>query len=244
MIVLNAILANQLKLFKAEVDQSMEKGIDKDEAIFRILRRYIRESKKILFEGNGYSQEWVEEAARRGLPNLKNTPEALESYISKTTIDLFESNKIFAAKELHARYEIRLENYSKVMQIESRVLADLSGNHIIPAAIRHQNMLVENVKGLKDLLAEDLFKEHSALQMHSISKISEHVAKIRSMVGEMISERKAANLTEDVPACARAYCYKIKPLMEEIRYHIDKLEVLVEDQLWPLPKYREMMFIK
>ncbi|MEE4176669.1 MAG: glutamine synthetase III [Bacteroides sp.] len=244
MIVLNTILANQLMHFKAEVDKSINKGIEKDEAIFRVLRKYIRESKAILFEGNGYSQEWVEEAARRGLPNLKNAPEALESYISKTTIDLFGSNGIFTDKELHARYEIRLENYAKVLQIESRVLADLSGNHIIPSAIRYQNVLVENVRGLKEVLPPALFTDHSALQIHSISKISEHVTHIRSMVRQMISERKEANHLEDPAARAKAYCYRVKPLMEDIRYHIDKLEILVDDQMWPLPKYRELMFIK
>ncbi len=244
MIVLNAILADQLKHFKAEVDKSMEKGIEKDEAIFRVLRKYIRESKDILFEGNGYSQEWVEEAARRGLPNQKNTPDALNAYISGKSIELFAKNNIFSPRELHARYEIRLENYAKVLQIESRVLADLSGNHIIPAAIRYQNLLVDNVKGLKDLLPQPLFKEHFTLQLHAISKISEHVTQIRTMVGQMIAERKEANHIEEMPAKALAYCYKIKPLMEEIRYHIDKLEILVEDQMWPLPKYREMMFIK
>jgi glutamine synthetase len=244
MIVLNTILANRLKQFKSEVDKNMDKGIEKDEAIFRVLRKYIRESKNILFEGNGYSREWLEEAARRGLPNLKNTPEALHSYVSKKTIALFERHAIFSEKELHARFEIRLENYSKVLQIESRVLADLSGNHIIPAAIAYQNILVENVRGLKDVLPPELFREHSAQQIHSISKISEHVTQIRAMVRQMIAERKEANQQEDPPACAKAYCNKVKPLMEEIRYHIDKLEILVDDQMWPLPKYRELMFIK
>lgn len=244
MIILNTILANQLRHFKSEVDKIIDKGIEKDEAIFRVLRKYIRESRDILFEGNGYSQEWVEEAARRGLPNLKDTPEALGSYISKSTIGLFKGNGIFTEKELHARYEIRLENYAKVLQIESRVLADLSGNHIVPAAIAYQNILVENVRGLKEVLPPGQFQEHSSQQIHSISKISEHVTSIRAMVRQMITERKEANQMEDPAARANAYCHRIKPLMEDIRYHIDKLEILVDDQLWPLPKYRELMFIK
>ena len=244
MIVLNTILANQLRLFKSEVDKSMEKGIEKDEAIFRVLRKYIRDSKNILFEGNGYSQEWVEEAARRGLPNLKNTPEALKSYLAKNTLEVFERNGVLSEKELHARYEIRLENYSKVLQIESRVLADLSGNHIVPAAIAYQNVLVENVRGLREVLTSEQFREHSNQQLHSIGKISEHVTQIRAMVRQMIGERKEANQMEDPAERANAYCNRVKPLMEEIRYHIDKLEILVDDQMWPLPKYRELMFIK
>jgi glutamine synthetase len=144
--------------------------VEKDEAIFRVLRELIRESRPILFEGNGYSQEWVEEAERRGLPNHRNTPEALAHYISDKTTDLFVRNNIFTQKELHARYEIRLENYTKVMQIESRVLGDLAGNHILPTAIRYQNVLVENIRGLKEVLSDEQYKTHAEGQLHTISK--------------------------------------------------------------------------
>lgn len=244
MITLITILANQLKDFKKQVDAFIEKGFEKDEAIFRVLEKYIRETEDILFEGNGYSQEWVEEAERRGLPNHRNTPQALKELITPSTLELFSSNNIFSKKELHARHEIRLENYAKVLQIESRSLADISGNHIIPAAIRYQNMLIENVKGLKEVLPAPLFKEHSAMQLNIITKISEHVSKIRSTTSEMINERKNANVIEDMEERAFAYCNNVKPLMEQIRYHIDKLEILVEDQMWPLPKYRELMFVR
>jgi len=244
MITIITMLANQLKLFKAEVDKLIENNTEKDEAIFRVLERYVRESENILFEGNGYSQEWVEEAARRGLPNHKNTPEALKEFISEKSVKLFSENNIFSGKELHARHEIRLENYIKVNQIESRSLGDISGNHIIPAAIRYQNMLIENLKGLKEVLPQPLFEEHSPMLINILSKTSEHISAIRNLVTQMINDRKKANAIEDIEQKAFEYCYQIKPIMEEIRYHIDKLEILVEDQLWPLPKYRELMFIR
>ncbi|HSV88907.1 MAG TPA: hypothetical protein VLH61_09720, partial [Bacteroidales bacterium] len=238
------MLGNQLRLFKNEVDGLMQKSIEKDEAIFRILQRYISESKPILFDGNGYSQEWVIEAARRGLPNHRNTPAALSEFVSDKAIKLFSLNNILTEKEVHARHEVRLENYIKVVQIESRSLGDISGNHIIPAAIRYQNMLIENVKGLKEVLPPPLFKEHSAIQLNIINKISEHISKVRNMVTQMIAERKDANAINSAEDRAFAYCNRITPLMEQIRYHIDKLEILVEDQMWPLPKYRELMFVK
>jgi len=244
MITLVTMLANQLKEFKSLVDKHIAKGSEKDEAIFRVLERYIRESESILFEGNGYSQEWVEEAERRGLPNHRNTPQALKELVTEKALELFAANNIFTRKELHARHEIRLENYAKVLQIESRSLGDISGNHIIPAAIRYQNMLIENVKGLKEVLPSALFKEHSGVQLNIITKISEHISTVRSLTTEMIHQRKEANLIENMEERAFFYCNKVKPLMEQIRYHVDKLEVLVEDQMWPLPKYREMMFVK
>lgn len=244
MIVLNTILADQLRAFKGMVDKLMGKGVDKDEAIFRVLRQLVKESRPILFEGNGYSQEWVKKAEKRGLPNHANTPEALSHYITDKTLGLFSRNNIFSPKELHARYEIRLENYTKVLQIESRVLGDLAGNHILPAAIRYQNLLLENIRGLKQVLSEEQYKTHTELQLHTIIKISEHISEIKSDVMKMIGERKVANAMEDSAQKALAYCHVIKPLLEEIRYHIDKLEILVEDQMWPLPKYREMLFVK
>ncbi|MFN3556161.1 MAG: glutamine synthetase III [Bacteroidales bacterium] len=244
MIVLNTILAEQLKLFKLQVDQAMEKGEDKDEAIFKILRDYIIESRPILFEGNGYSDEWVEEAARRGLSNFKNTPDALAAYVSDSTMKLFTENNIFTHKELEARWEIRHENYAKVIQIESRVLADLAGNHIIPTAIRYQNILVENVKGLKEILSEEQFNKQAELQRYIIGKISEHIISIREDVKNMIEQRKEANSIEHAGERATFYCNVVKPYLEQIRYHVDKLEVLVDDEMWTLPKYREMLFIK
>ncbi|MFO7999544.1 MAG: glutamine synthetase type III, partial [Bacteroidales bacterium] len=244
MIVLNTILADQLKSFLQKVEKLTGKGVSKDEAIFRVLRQFISESRPILFEGNGYSQEWVEEAERRGLPNHQNTPEALIHYTTKQTAELFTTNNIFTKKELHARYEIRLENYTKVMQIESRVLGDLAGNHILPVAIRYQNVLVENIRGLREILSDEQYNSHAGLQLHTVSKISEHISQIKASVMKMIAERKAANAIEDSAQKAHAYCRKVKPILDEIRYHIDKLEIMVDDQMWTLPKYREMLFIK
>ena len=244
MIALNTILADQLKKFKSEVDDLMEKDVEKDEAIFRIIRKYIKESRPILFEGNNYSEEWVKEAEKRGLPNLRTTPEALEHYITPKTVKLFTENKILAERELHARYEIRMENYAKVLQIESRVLGDLAGNHILPTAIRYQNVLVENVRGLKEILSDEQFKEQAELQIYTISKISEHITSIKNDVANMINERKLANSIEDSAERARVYCIQIIPLLESIRYHIDKLEILIDDEMWTLPKYRELLFVK
>lgn len=244
MIALNTITADQLKKFRKTVESAMEKGEDKDEAIFKILRTYIEESEAVLFEGNGYSEEWVEEAAKRGLSNLKNTPDALKSYISSKTESLFAENNIFTPRELHARYEIRLENYAKVLQIESRSLADIAGNHIIPTAIRYQNALVANVRGLKEILSGENFEKQAALQIHIITKISEHIGVIRQHVQEMIDKRKVANAIEEADKRAEFYCNEVKPYLETIRYHVDKLEILVDDEMWSLPKYREMLFIK
>jgi len=244
MIVLNTILANSLKKFKLLVDAAMEEGVDKDEAIFRTLRNYIIDSKRILFEGNGYGDEWVEEAAKRGLPNIKNTPEALKAYTSETTKNLFVGNGIFTERELQARWEIRHENYAKVIQIESRSLADLAGNHIIPTAIRYQNILVENVKGLKEILSGEKFKRQSELQIYIIEKISEHISSIRQFVKEMIEQRKAANMIEEAHLRSEFYCENVKPYLDKVRYHADKLEVLIDDEMWTLPKYRELLFVK
>lgn len=244
MISLNTITANQLKIFRKQVESAMEKGEEKDEAIFKILRSYIVDAEPILFEGNGYSEEWVEEAAKRGLSNLKTTPEALKSYISPKTEKLFVENEIFTIKELHARYEIRMENYAKVLQIESRSLADIAGNHIIPTAIKYQNILVANVRGLKEILSEENFEKQAALQINIITKISDHISAIRKDVKEMIDKRKEANAIEEADKRAEFYCNVIKPYLETIRYHVDKLEILVDDEIWSLPKYREMLFIK
>jgi glutamine synthetase len=244
MIVLNTMLASQLRTFRIAVEKATSKGEDKDEAIFKILRKYITESWPILFEGNGYSEEWVKEAEKRGLSNMKNTPDALISYVSEKTKKLFEENNVLTDKELEARWEIRHENYAKVIQIESRVLADLAGNHIIPTAIKYQNILVDNVKGLKEILPKDQFETQAELQIYIISKISEHISSIRKDVQEMIDKRKEANTIEEASDRAIFYCNEVKPFLDSIRYHVDKLEILVDDEMWTLPKYREMLFVK
>ncbi len=244
MIVLNTILAGQLKLFRQDVNTLMKGKVSKDEAILRVLRKYIGKSRYILFEGNNYSEEWVREAARRGLPNIKNTPAALKEYKSDKIANLFSETGVLTKKELLARYEIRMEQYAKVLQIESRVLGDLAGNHIIPAAIKYQNILIENLRGLKETLPEALFNEHSSLQIHTITKISEHISVIKESVSKMIATRKKANAMSDPAKKAYTYSEEVGPFLDLIRYHIDKLEILVDDQMWPLTKYREMLFIK
>lgn len=244
MTALNTIVADQLKAFKQDVDKLMGKGTKKDEAIFQVIKKYIKESKKIRFEGNNYGEEWLMEAEKRGLPNIKSTPKALKALLSKKASDLFEAHDILSARELTARYEIKLENYTKKIQIESRVMGDLAKNHIIPIAIRYQNTLIENVKGLKDVLDQKTFVKLSRNQMHTIKEISEHVEEIKDKVANMLEQRKKSNRIEEMEAKALAYSENVMPYLDTIRYHVDKLELMVDDELWPLPKYRELLFNK
>jgi glutamine synthetase len=244
MLALNTIVAEQLKQFKIDVDKLLKKNVRKDEAIFQVVKQYIKDSKKIRFEGNNYSEEWQKEAAKRGLPNIKSTPEALKALIMDKSIKLFEDHKVLLERELRARYEIQLENYIKKVQIESRVSGDLAKNHIIPIAIRYQNTLIENVKGLKDVLDSKTFVKLSRNQMQTIKEISEHVEEIKEKVAQMLDERKKANKIEDLAKQALAYNQKVMPYLQMIRTHVDELELMVDDELWPLPKYRELLFIK
>jgi glutamine synthetase len=244
MTVLNTIVAQQLKDFKAEVDTLIsKKKLDKDEAIFQILRRYITESKNIRFEGNGYGDEWVKEAAKRGLNNFAKTPEALDAMISKKTIELYTSNDVMSHREIEARHEIQLELYTKKIQIESRVIGEIATNHIIPTALKYQNNVISNVKGLKDILDTAAYKKAASAQLEIIAEISEHVSIIKKSVDAMVEARKTANKITDAKKLAVAYCSKVQSYFDEIRYHSDKLELLVDDEIWCLPKYREMLFI-
>jgi glutamine synthetase len=244
MIALNLALAEQLKIFRSEVDALIEKGSSKEDAIYKILRKYIKESKRIRFEGNSYGDEWIAEAISRGLANVPSTPEALKIMTDKEVIKLFEDHNVLSKREVLARYEIDLENYIKKIQIESRIIGDLSHNHIIPTAIRYQNTLVENVKGLKEVLDNKTFVKLSNSQMQNIKEISEHISIVRQLVSEMVDKRKKANKIDDTSERAALYNKEILPFFEKIRYHVDKLELLVDDELWPLPKYRELLFIK
>jgi glutamine synthetase len=241
MVVLNTIMADQLKKFKAEVDLALEGGAKKEVAIINILRRYISESKKVLFEGNGYSQEWVDEAASRGLSNITTTPPALKAYLSPLSRKLFVENAIFSERELEARTEIYFEDYVKKVQIESRVIGDLALNHIIPTAVNYQNKLIVNAKGLKDLgLGEESYKA----SLDTIREISERLTIIKTQVDEMTEARKVANNLEHADARAQAYCDDVKPFFDVIRYQVDKLELIVDDEDWPLAKYRELLFLR
>ncbi|MFT5762334.1 MAG: glutamine synthetase, partial [Polaribacter sp.] len=243
MTTLNTIIAKQLKDFKIEVDALIEdKKLTKDEAIFNVLREYIKASKKIRFEGNGYGKEWEVEAEKRGLSNNKTTPEALKAKITKKTISLFEEMGVMSKVEVEARHEIELEEYILRIQIEGRVLGDIARNHIIPTAIKYQNTLIENVSGLKNIFGDE-FEVHAKEQIDLIKKISTHIAGINSKVEAMIEERKKANILHGQKA-ADAYCNIVKPYFDEIRYHCDKLELMVDDELWPLAKYRELLFTR
>jgi glutamine synthetase len=243
MIALNTIMANQLNSFHADVLQETKKGLKKDEAIFRILREYIKDCRDIVFEGNGYSDEWVEEAKKRGLSNISEVPEALKAFISEKTIKLMEENGVLSSRELHARYEIRLDVFKKKVQIESRVLGDLAVNHIIPTAVKYQNVLIENVTGMRNLLNTGEFNRQAGLQLETLKSISGHISSIKEGVDAMINERKKANALETIEEMANAYQKGVIPYLETIRYHIDKLELIIDDEIWPLPKYREMLFI-
>ncbi|TPV35483.1 glutamine synthetase type III [Paucihalobacter ruber] len=244
MTVLNSIVAKQLIDFKAEVDALIEsKGMKKDDAIFNILREYIKQSKRILFEGNGYSDEWEKEAKKRKLSNNKTTPEALKAKISERALSLFEELNVMNRVESKARYEIEMEEYILRIQIESRVLGDIARNHVVPTAVRYQNMLIENVRGLKEVYGTS-FKKLAKEQMSLIENISEHIETINTKITEMVEARKVANNIVSVDKKADAYCFKVKPFFEEIRYHCDKLELMVDDEIWPLTKYRELLFTK
>jgi glutamine synthetase len=244
MTVLNSTVANQLIEFKNDVDYLINEGKKKDDSIFTVLSKYISASKNILFEGNGYSEEWVKEAQSRGLSNISNVVNGLKSYISDSSIDLFNKLNIMTDKEVNARYDIQLETFTKKIQIESRVLGDLSVNHIIPTVIKYQNRLIENVKGLKDVLPQSDIGDAINQQLNTIKKISNHKVNILEMVEQMIDARKKANKIEDVRELAKEYNDNVKPFFDKIRYHIDKLELIVDDELWPLPKYRELIFTR
>jgi glutamine synthetase len=244
MTTLNTIVAKQLKDFKAEVDALIEKkDMKKDDAIFNVLREYIKGTKAILFEGDGYSEAWEKEAKKRGLSNHKTTPEALKAKVSKKAIALFEEMAVMNHIEVESRYEIELEEYTKKIQIEGRVLGDIASNHVIPTAIKYQNTLIDNVRGLKEIFGKD-FELIAKEQIKMIKEISEHIEGIISKVEAMVETRKKANLLTDAEKQAAAYCNEVKPFFEEIRYHSDKLELLVDDEMWTLTKYRELLFTK
>ncbi|MBC7384455.1 MAG: glutamine synthetase III [Bacteroidia bacterium] len=241
MIVLNTIMADQLNAFKRDVDLLLKKGKKKEEAIVEILKGYYKLSKKILFEGNGYGEEWVKEAAKRGLNNIKNTPEALNAYISKKSRSLFVDNKIFNEVELEARYEIMQELYVKKIDIEAKLLAQLATSHVIPAGIAYQRNLAESVKAMKEA---GLSKGDTAVQIEMIKNLATHIKTISVNVNKLLQEIDKAHHLGDTHKTALGFCNKVKPLFEPIRKSSDALEFLVDDELWKLPKYREMLFVK
>ena len=232
-----------MKEFKRDVDLLIEsKNLKKDEAVFNVLRECIKASKKIRFDGDGYGEAWEKEAKKRGLSNNKTTPSALKVMSSKKVIDLYEEMNVMSKIEVEARYEIKLEEYTKRLQIESRVLGDISRNHVVPTAIIYQNTLLENTKNLKEIFGGD-YKSIAKEQIELIMTISKHITEINAKVIQMEAARSNANKQVGLKS-AEQYCSNVKPFFEQIRYHCDKLETMVDDNLWPLTKYRELLFTK
>ncbi|MFA7687731.1 MAG: glutamine synthetase III [Moheibacter sp.] len=244
MMVLNTIVAHQLKKFKTEVDKLIDKGLQKDEAIFNVLRDYIKTSRNIIFEGDGYSGNWEKEAAKRKLNNLKTTPEALKVELNPKYIDVYVENSVLTEREIQARNEIKLEKYSTLIDIEAQVLTDLARNHIIPTAINYQNKLIENVQGLKDIFTESEFEELAKEQIDIIKTISRKIATIKSSSDKLLAEKEKSHSYKDSYQRAEAYCHQVIPFFEQIRTAIDGLEMMVDDEIWPLTKYRELLFTK
>ncbi|HSU49264.1 MAG TPA: glutamine synthetase III [Segetibacter sp.] len=242
MTTLNTIMAETLRNFRKEVDSLIEKGDKKEVALMHVIQKYIVDSKNVLFEGDGYSEDWEKEAEKRGLPNVKTTPLALDAMLTDKAKKLFERNGVYNHTELEARHEIELEKYIKIVQIEARLIGDLAGNHILPAAIKYQNTLITNIRGLKEIGVDE--KSYST-QIDMLQKISEHISTIRENVDAMVEARKVCNNMTNMREKAIAYNTQVKDkYFDTIRYHVDKLELLVADEEWTLPKYRELLFLR
>jgi len=244
MISLNAALAVQLVEFKVAVDAIIEKGVKKDEAILQVLRKLIKQSKAIRFDGNNYSDEWKAEAKKRGLDCEASVPLIYDAYLTPQTMEMFRTAKVYNDREMEGRTEVRWDLYTKKVQIESRVLGDLTMNHILPTVLEYQTMLINNVQGLKNLFSAEEYKTLASRRLELIKEISERVDIVENKVNEMIEARKVANTIETEREKALAYANVIFPFFDEIRYHIDKLELIVDNEKWPLPKYRELLFIR
>ena len=242
--VLNAAVAQQLVKFGNEVEDLIEKkDMKKDDAIFNALRDNLKGIKNILFEGDGYSDSWINEAQKRGLSHKRNTPEALTAFIAKKSIALFEQTNVLSEREVMARYIVDLKEYIMRIQIESRTLGDIARNHIIPTGVKYQNVLIYNVKGLKEIYGND-FHKHAEVQLKIIERISGHIDEINKGIVQMVETRKTLDKIEDEFKKAYAYCENVLPFLNDIRYHCDKLELVVDDDLWPLAKYRELLFCR
>ncbi len=244
MAALNTAIAAQLLEFRKDVDAIIAKGVKKDEAIFQVLRKYIKESKNVRFDGNGYSDEWKVEAKKRGLDDESNPVKMFDAYLSERSINLFKKTGVLSEKELHARTEIKWETYVKKIQIEARVLGDLALNHIVPVAVEYQTSLIKNVQGLKELFSEAEYKDLASARLELIKEVGGHISAIKAKVRAMVDARKITNKLEDGREKALAYSEKIFPYFEDIRHHIDKLELIVDNEMWTLPKYRELLFVR
>lgn len=244
MTVMNAIAAKQLRDFKKEVDVLIDGGLKKDEAIFNVLREYIKDCKAIMFEGDGYSEEWAIEAEKRGLSNLKTTPEALKRELNPKFVELYEELGIFTKREVEARNEIKLEKYSAEVNIEGIVLSDIARNHIIPSALNYQNRLIENVKGLKDIFGDKEYVELAKEQINLIKEISRNVSEMKVNIDKLLVALEKARGVDDLNEKAELFCFNVKPFFEAIRSSSDTLEMMIDDELWPMTKYRELLFTK
>ena len=239
--VVNSIVAEALKEFRAEVDALEAAGQDRSSAVMEVVRRFITEARDIMFEGNGYSQEWREEAKCRGLRAVENVPEAYEVYHEACTIELFEKLGVLAPNEVEARFEILNETYVKKLQIEARIIGDICLNHVIPAAVRYQNVLIENVKGIKDIFGSD-YMSYCSSEIETLKKISTYINNVSADVEALVEARKVANRVEDIAMRAKMYSHQVKDMMDKVRLSADNLEMLIDDEVWPLPKYRELLF--
>lgn len=239
--VLNSIVAESLNEFRSEVDAIEQAGGDRSSAVMAVVRKFISESRDIMFEGNGYSREWEEEAERRGLRAVRNVPEAYEVYHEPQTIEMFGSLGVLAPNEVEARFEILNETYVKKLQIEARILGDMCLNHVIPAAVRYQNILIENVKGIKEIFGDEYLRYCSS-EIDTLKKISTYINTVSADVEALVEARKKANRVADIAARAKMYSHEVKDMMDKVRVSADNLEMLVDDEMWPLPKYRELLF--
>lgn len=239
--IINSVVAESLNDFYAEVSELEASGMERDDAVMTVVRQFVEESKDIMFEGNGYSKEWEEESQARGLRAVKNVPEAYEIYHEKQTVDLFGKLGVLAKNEIEARFEILNETYVKKLQIEARIIGDICLNHVIPAAVRYQNVLIENIKGIKEIFGEGYMNFCSA-EIETLKKISTYINNISADVEELVEARKRANKIENIAERAKVYSHSVKDMMEKVRDSADHLEMIVDDEMWPLPKYRELLF--
>jgi glutamine synthetase len=243
MIALNTAMAEQLVLFKSEVDALIEGGATKEDALVKVLRKYIKYSKPIRFDGNGYSDEWKAEAAERGLDCESSAPVVFDRYLDEASISMFAKMEVMSETELKARNEIKWEMYTKKVQIEARVLGDLALNHIVPTAMKYQSSLLDNIIKMETVLGKEEGDRYSAENIATVKEIAMRVTEIKRMVNTMIERRKVANRMTIEREKAIAYHDTVAPMLEDIRLHVDKLELIVDNELWTLPKYREMLFI-
>ena len=239
--ILNSVVAESLNEFRDEVDALEADGIERSEAVMKVVRRFITESKDIMFEGNGYSKEWEEESEKRGLRAVRNVPESYEVYHEKQTLDMFSSLGVLAPNEVEARFEILNETYVKKLQIEARIIGDICLNHVIPAAVRYQNILIENVKGVKEIFGKD-YMNYCSAEIETLKKISTYINNVSVDVDALVEARKKANRIENIAERAKVYSHSVKDMMDKVRLSADNLEMLIDDEMWPLPKYRELLF--